>query len=332
MMSMKLRYLFFLTLLVAVPAFAQNPISWSVKLESASVKQGAKAKLLVTAQLDPGWHLYSLKQALPPRAAKLSLEEGGEFLPDGPVSAPPAKKAFDQNFQIETETYEGTVTFSIPIKAKPDAVIGATKVSAKVFFQVCNDTTCLRPTTKSFDADVAITASAATATSPSPSPSATGSPSPSPSVSPSPSPSISPSPSPTISPSPTPSLSPTPFDSIGLNNIPPDDGGISGSTEASTPTSAADLKSKGLLNFILLAISSGLLALLTPCVFPMIPITVSYFTKQSEKSRGGAIAQSLVYALGIIFTFTGLGLLMTLVAGAAGLNKFAANPWLNLLY
>ena len=333
MMSMKLRYLFFLTLLVAIPTLAQNqnPISWSAKLEPATVKQGAKAKLIVTAKLDPGWHLYSLNQGPPPRATKVALDEGGDFLPDGAVSAPPAKKAFDPNFQIETETYEGSVAFSIPLKAKPDAVVGATKASAKVTFQVCNDTTCLRPTTKVFDAEAAIIAAVATATSPSPSPSAKVSPSPSPSVSPSPSPSVSPSPSPGISPSPSPT--PSPSESFGIQTtIPPSDGGTNvGTTEQNiAPTSAADLKSKGLLNFILLAISSGLLALLTPCVFPMIPITVSYFTKQSEKSRSGAIAQSLVYALGIIFTFTGLGLLMTLVAGAAGLNKFAANPWLNL--
>ena len=322
MKSMKLRYLFFLSLLVAIPTFAQNPISWSAKLDPATVKQGAKAKLVVTAVLDPGWHLYSLNQALPPRAAKLSLEEGGEFLPDGAVKAPAAKKAFDQNFQIETETYEGTVTFSIPIKAKPDAVVGATKAVAKVFFQVCNDTTCLRPTTKNFEADATIVGLVAATTSPSPTPTITPTPTPTPTVTP------TPTPTPTVTPTPTPT--PTP---IGIQNtIPPSDSGtnIGTSEQNVVPTSAADLKSKGLLNFILLAISSGLLALLTPCVFPMIPITVSYFTKQSEKSRGGAIAQSLVYALGIIFTFTGLGLLMTLVAGAAGLNKFAANPWLNL--
>ena len=323
----------FVVLLFSTNAFAQNPISWSAKLEPGTVKQGAKAKLVVTAKLDPGWHLYSLNQGPPPRATKVALEEGGEFLPDGNVSAPPAKKAFDPNFQIETETYEGGVSFSIPIKAKPDAVVGATKASAKVTFQVCNDTTCLRPTTKNFEADVTIIAAVATNTSPSPSPSASPkmSPSPSPSVSPSPSPSVSPSPSPSTSPSPSPSVSPTPFDPGGFQStIPPSDGVDSTKAETITTTSAADLKNKGILNFILLAISSGLLALLTPCVFPMIPITVSYFTKQADQSRGRAIAQSLVYALGIIFTFTGLGLLMTLIAGAAGLNKFAANPWLNL--
>ena len=261
MNAMKLRYLFFLNLLLAIPSFAQsNPINWSAKLEPGTVKQGAKAKLVVTAKLDPGWHLYSLNQGPPPRATKIALDEGSEFLPDGAVSAPPAKKAFDPNFQIDTETYEGSVSFSIPIKAKPDAVVGATKASAKVTFQVCNDTTCLRPTTKSFDAEGTIVAGAALNSSPTPSPSASPkiSPSPSPSVSPSPSPSVSPSPSPSVSPSPSPS--PTPSNPLGIETtIPPSDSGTNvGITEQNAaPTSAADLKSKGLLNFILLAISSG---------------------------------------------------------------------------
>ena len=103
----------FVTLLFSTNTFAQNPISWAAKLEPSQVKQGAKAKLVVTAKLDPGWHIYSLNQGPPPRATKVALEEGGEFLPDGAVSAPPAKKAFDPNFQIETETYEGGVSRSI---------------------------------------------------------------------------------------------------------------------------------------------------------------------------------------------------------------------------
>lgn len=62
----------------------------------------------------------------------------------------------------------------------------------------------------------------------------------------------------------------------------------------------------------------------------MVPITVSYFTKREQNSRGQAIGHAIIYALGIVFTFTGLGLVMTLIAGAAGINKIAANPWLNI--
>ena len=56
-----------------------------------------------------------------------------------------------------------------------------------------------------------------------------------------------------------------------------------------------------------LAALMGALSLLTPCVFPMVPITVSYFTGRAEKDRGRAVSQALVYGLGIVLTFTGVG-------------------------
>ncbi len=75
----------------------------------------------------------------------------------------------------------------------------------------------------------------------------------------------------------------------------------------------------------------GALSLLTPCVFPMIPITVSYFTNHAGGSRKSAIFTALVYAVGIILTFTALGMLLAAIFGAGGVNQLAANPWVNLL-
>ncbi len=74
----------------------------------------------------------------------------------------------------------------------------------------------------------------------------------------------------------------------------------------------------------------GALSLLTPCVFPMVPITVSYFTNRASQSRREAVTQALVYGFGIVLTFTALGFLLAVVFGASGLNRFAADPWLNL--
>jgi len=84
-------------------------------------------------------------------------------------------------------------------------------------------------------------------------------------------------------------------------------------------------------SFIWLALTLGALSLLTPCVFPMIPITVSYFTKNSAGSRTKSVKLALVYSLGIIATFTLLGMLLAFFVGAAGINLFAANPWVNML-
>ncbi|MGI8788534.1 MAG: protein-disulfide reductase DsbD family protein [Pyrinomonadaceae bacterium] len=86
-----------------------------------------------------------------------------------------------------------------------------------------------------------------------------------------------------------------------------------------------------LSSFLWLAISLGALSLLTPCVFPMIPITVSYFTNHTSQSRSNAVKLAAVYSLGIIATFTLLGMLLAIFIGAAGINLFAANPYVNLL-
>lgn len=82
--------------------------------------------------------------------------------------------------------------------------------------------------------------------------------------------------------------------------------------------------------FFWLAASTGLLSLLTPCVFPMVPVTIAYFsTPGHHDSRG--LRRALLFALGIVATFTILGLALAAVFGAAGLNRFAADPWVNLL-
>ena len=85
-----------------------------------------------------------------------------------------------------------------------------------------------------------------------------------------------------------------------------------------------------LWSFIWLAITFGAISLLTPCVFPMIPITVSYFMKHSAGDRSRTIKLATVYSAGIIATFSLLGMLLAVVFGAAGINLFAANPWVNL--
>ena len=85
------------------------------------------------------------------------------------------------------------------------------------------------------------------------------------------------------------------------------------------------------LGYVFFALGMGALALLTPCVFPMIPITVSYFTKRQAVSRGQALRDASLYSLGIILTFTLLGFGLTFLFGSGGINRLAANPGVNLL-
>jgi thiol:disulfide interchange protein DsbD len=85
----------------------------------------------------------------------------------------------------------------------------------------------------------------------------------------------------------------------------------------------------GVWSFLALAVAAGLGALLMPCVYPMLPLTVSFFTRQGG-SRAEATRLALLYGLSIVATFTLLGLVLAVVIGAAGAQAVAANPWVNL--
>ena len=82
--------------------------------------------------------------------------------------------------------------------------------------------------------------------------------------------------------------------------------------------------------FLWLAASTGLLSLLTPCVFPMIPVTVAYFSAEDHRQRAGFVAATL-FGVGIVGTFTILGLVLAGVFGAAGLTRFASDPTVNVV-
>jgi Thiol:disulfide interchange protein len=84
------------------------------------------------------------------------------------------------------------------------------------------------------------------------------------------------------------------------------------------------------VSFLWLAAVTGALSLLTPCVFPMLPITVAYFNGNSHKSNAHALRHASLFAAGIIVTFTALGLGLAIIVGAAGLARFASNPWVNV--
>jgi thiol:disulfide interchange protein DsbD len=93
---------------------------------------------------------------------------------------------------------------------------------------------------------------------------------------------------------------------------------------------AADPRAQGLVYFLGAAFLAGLAALLTPCVFPMIPITVSFFLKQAEKQHHRPLPMALAYCGSIILTFTVLGLVMSFLFGATSITAFANGVFLNL--
>jgi thiol:disulfide interchange protein DsbD len=295
-MGMKLSHLIKLTALLLLfvgSALAQNPTKWSLSKVEGRIDTEENARraekgdpLLVyvalKAEVEPGWHLYSLEQPKGgPIATTIKVAEGSQFQIDGKITeADEAKVQPDPNFivdgkALETRYFVDRATFLIPIKATGGSSLD--QLAFDVRFQLCNDTFCLPPRTKRVslagEEDVKKTA-------------------------------VSSQPS------------------------------ASSQTEPTAATNQPIITReapKDIWAFIWLAATVGALSLLTPCVFPMIPITVSYFTNHSAGSRARSVRLATIYSLGIIATFTLLGMLLAIFVGAAGINLFAANPWVNIL-
>jgi thiol:disulfide interchange protein len=108
-------------------------------------------------------------------------------------------------------------------------------------------------------------------------------------------------------------------------------GGVAKAPAPPAGPKESSAKKDGFFAFILAAIVTGLVTLITPCVFPMIPVTISYFTKQSSGGRGGSFALAATYGIGIIVSYTAIGLIVSALLGKAGANQFAQNGWVNLV-
>lgn len=100
-------------------------------------------------------------------------------------------------------------------------------------------------------------------------------------------------------------------------------------TEVVSPEESAS--EKGLFTIFFIAFLSGFAALLTPCVFPMIPMTVSFFTKQS-KNKAAGIRNAIIYGVSIILIYVVLGFLVTWIFGADALNALSTNVWFNIIF
>jgi thiol:disulfide interchange protein DsbD len=292
-------------------ARAQEPIHWSLAVTSKGpVLPGKPLEAALTAKIDKGWHLYALDEpAGGPSATVITLPPSKLFVQAGPVSAPPGTRLMDPNFNLETEFFEDQVAFLIPLKVTAGTALGRQKLEVTTNWQTCNDRLCLPPTEATISVDVNIggtspeSGAGATGTT-----GTTGTTSAAPAVAGGVAPVSAPRPS-----APAPVSAPAPAPVVGRVID------MAASSQAST-----------LAAYIGLAALMGALSLITPCVFPMVPITVSYFTNRARKSRREAVTQALIYGAGIVLTFTGVGFTLALAYGASGLNRFAADPWLNL--
>jgi thiol:disulfide interchange protein DsbD len=282
-------------------AAAQNPVSWSLESEAQgkALRKDESFQAKLKATIEGDWNLYAVEQPEGgPYPTRITVPDDAPFKLTGKTQSPKPITKLDQNFKdaadqpLETKFFKEKAEFILPLAATGAA--NGNDLAVNVRFQVCNDTLCLPPKT------VKVTFSGFEDTRKSLMTAAT--------------------------PETTDSSS---VIAVGSSNSPPAGSVIEQRTTGNAqPTNPSDLP---LSSFIWLAITLGALSLLTPCVFPMIPITVSYFTNHASHSRPKAIRLATIYSLGIIATFTILGMLLAIFVGAAGINLFAANPWVNII-
>lgn len=315
--------------LIALVAQAQilTPVKWKIKLDD---KGGAPEKEIVfTATADKGWHLYDMN--LPeggPVSTSFTFETlNGAELIGRPVPSVKPTTVYDEQFAMNLRWYPGTVSFTQKLKVTDPAKF---KAEGEVEFMACNDETCLPPDQipfsfdkKSIHVDPALAANSsttevdkedATAIQPdtqvvaeeaselnTPDPAAKETPA-------------------TTSPKASDSLTDSPnLWSPVIDQLK----SFGDSTVSAADTSWLFIFFAGFLG--------GLIALLTPCVWPMIPMTVSFFLKRT-KDRKKAIRDAITYGLSIIVIYLVMGLLITGIFGASALNDLSTNAIFNILF
>jgi thiol:disulfide interchange protein DsbD len=296
----------FLTFGAALVAGAQmSHAKWTAEIRPTDVHAGESAQIVLTAKIDADWHLYQLKQvaeeqvkqAYGPSATAFTLAPSKGVEAQGEAIQPLPGEIFDQNFNLKVGEFEKAVAFALPVKVSANAS-GAQTVRVKANWQTCNAHLCMPPESQDLTVKFTVASGPARADH-------------------------------------TAALTAPPTQPAGYSaTTSAAPGGVKqdGATADVYANKVQDAQKQGLLPFFALAFVAGLAALLTPCVFPMIPITVSYFAKATNTDKkvnfGGAIA----YCVGIIGTFTVLGLLVSAIFGATGVQALGASPYLNLAF
>jgi thiol:disulfide interchange protein DsbD len=127
---------------------ARDPVRWSANVTDAkrAVRPGDRFDVQLSAQLDQGWHLYSLTPVPQgPAPTIIGLPDGQPFALAGEITEPLPQSRYDPNFDRDTWYFDDAVTFVVPVKVEATARPGAQSVSVAVSFQVCDSHLCLPP-------------------------------------------------------------------------------------------------------------------------------------------------------------------------------------------
>lgn len=299
-----------LLFLVSVTLNAQNPISWDFKLSDAG---NGEVNILATATVEQGWYMYDTN--IPeggPNPTMIEFDEirGAVAVGDFKSVDKEAKVKFDEIFQMEIASFTNSVTFAQRLKVTDKS---AFSVIGNVRAQACNDQTCTPPLPVDFSfsgsnlpASLVVTGSATD---------------------------VIPG---TDTAALTEVVSAAQTDSnLSNSTLAPVNSDVLWTPvieELKSLSDGDDLADASLVSIFLKGLIWGFAALLTPCVWPMIPITVSFFLNRNKKSRKKAIQDASVYGLSIIVIYVTLGLIITAIFGASALNNLATSPVFNLIF
>ncbi|MBT3226188.1 MAG: DUF255 domain-containing protein [Deltaproteobacteria bacterium] len=258
-----------------------TPVTIKFRLEPESVRPGEEIRVVMSLDIEDGWHIYSLvpgeDTSIPPTIVSWSSNnltiKGPAYETNPTVKYDPVVEAVLGYHEDQARFYQN---FSVP----QNLASGENLLTGSVRYQACDARICLLPATKKIEILYKVA-----------------------------------------------SLPARPAHSFMNRAI--DDLQVEGSLLPSADSLESAL-SKGFWAFILLAILMGMAAWITPCVFPMIPITVSYFSKRSSQTKQKGVSLAVVFCLGIIVTYTGIGLIMTALIGVTAAIQLATSAWVNI--
>ena len=308
-------------LLIAVVAQAQiqEPVKFKSELKTLAA---GEAEIVFTATIDKGWHVYSTDLGEGgPISATFNVEKisgatvVGKLQPKGKEIA-----SYDKLFEMNVRYFESTAQFVQKLKLTG----GDYKIEGFLEFGACNDENCLPPTQVEFNfSGKAEVAKGAAATTPAEKVTA-------------PAEDTKPETQPA-------SQTETPADTASTGIIGGADGptdiNVAGNIDLWKPVindlqSYGETTSQDDMSWIYIFITGflgGLLALFTPCVWPIIPMTVSFFLKRSKDKKKG-IRDAWTYGASIVVIYVTLGLAITLIFGASALNALSTNAVFNILF
>ena len=296
---------FVLLAIAAVAAFAQVDFSVSYKRVSPT-----EIDVVFTGKAAPGWHVYGTN--IPdggPTPASFNIDSAkGARLKGALKGGPGIKSSMDPIFEMEVSYYEGTAVFTqrVELTEKNYDLQGYLK------FGACNDENCLPPTSidcqvKGTDGPAAVAPAAEKeekAETPAPADE-----------------------TPLVAADTTAAAVAAAADTAAVNSL-----WTPVINELNAFGNENDTAGKSLWVIFGLGFLGGLIALLTPCVWPIIPMTVSFFLKRAKGDRSKGIRDAITYGVSIVIIYVALGLIITTVFGASALNDLSTNAFFNILF